>query len=113
MFDEARISVSAYDTAWMAMVPAPTTTSSMEEDSPFFPQCGKWILENQLSDGSWGLPLLHRHPFLTKDALSSTLACILALHRWGLGEQGIAKEFMRVSAASLPIGERSIAAQVV
>ncbi|CAI0379007.1 unnamed protein product [Linum tenue] len=98
MFDEAQLSVSAYDTAWMAMVPTPT--SSME-DSPFFPQCARWILDNQLSDGSWGLP--RRDPSLTKDALSSTLACILALQRWGLGEQQVTKglRFLDCNSASL------------
>ncbi|CAI0379003.1 unnamed protein product [Linum tenue] len=100
MFDEAQLSVSAYDTAWMAMVPTPT--SSME-DSPFFPQCARWILDNQLSDGSWGLPLPRRDPSLIKDALSSTLACILALQRWGLGEQQVTKgiRFLDFNSASL------------
>ncbi|CAI0437435.1 unnamed protein product [Linum tenue] len=98
MFDEAHLSVSAYDTAWMAMVPTPT--SSME-DSPLFPQCARWILDNQLSDGSWGLA--RRNPSSTKDALSSTLACILALQRWGLGEQQVTKglQFLDCNSASL------------
>ncbi|CAL1384705.1 unnamed protein product [Linum trigynum] len=100
MFNEAHLSVSAYDTAWMAMVPTPTSSI---EDSPFFPQCARWILDNQLSDGSWGLPLPRRHPFLTKDALSSTLACIVALQRWGLGEQQVTKglQFLDCNSASL------------
>ncbi|CAI0379010.1 unnamed protein product [Linum tenue] len=100
MFDEAQLSVSAYDTAWLAMVPTPT--SSME-DSPFFPQCARWIQDNQLSDGSWGLPLPRRDPSLTKDALSSTLACILALQRWGLGEEQVTKglQFLDCNSASV------------
>ncbi|CAI0374038.1 unnamed protein product [Linum tenue] len=98
MFDEAHLSVSAYDTAWMAMVPTPT--SSME-DSPLFPQCARWILDNQLNDGSWGLARCN--PSSTKDALSSTLACILALQRWGLGEQQVTKglQFLDCNSASL------------
>ncbi|KAM7270090.1 hypothetical protein ACFE04_029304 [Oxalis oulophora] len=50
--------------------------------NPSFPQCLKWVLENQLDDGSWGLP--DRHPLLVKDSLLTTLACVLALKRWGL-----------------------------
>ncbi|OVA10700.1 Terpene synthase [Macleaya cordata] len=78
------LSVSAYDTAWVAMVP------SLESPQlPCFPECVNWLLENQLPDGSWGLP--RRHPLLIKDALSSTLACILALKRWNIGQEHIRK----------------------
>ncbi|CAN1290543.1 Ent-kaurene synthase 5, chloroplastic [Linum perenne] len=100
MFEQTQLAVSAYDTAWMAMVPS---QSSAMDNSPFFPQCARWILDNQFCDGSWGLPLPHRHPSLTKDALSSTLACILALHRWGLGEQQVTKglRFLELNSASL------------
>ncbi|KAF7835707.1 ent-kaur-16-ene synthase, chloroplastic-like [Senna tora] len=54
---------------------------------PFFPQCVNWLLDNQLFDGSWGLP--DCHPLLLKDALLSTSACVLALKQWGLGEEQI------------------------
>ncbi|CAI0540397.1 unnamed protein product, partial [Linum tenue] len=55
---------------------------------PHFPECVNWILEKQLKDGSWGLQLPDtRHPRLVKDTLSSTLACVLALTQWGIGEQ--------------------------
>jgi len=78
------LSVSSYDTAWVAMVPSPHY--SLE---PCFPECVDWLLDNQLADGSWGLP---RHsPLLLKDTLSSTLASILALKRWGVGEDHINK----------------------
>ncbi|XP_072963558.1 ent-kaur-16-ene synthase, chloroplastic-like isoform X2 [Typha angustifolia] len=76
------ISDSAYDTAWVAMVPSPGSP-----DVPCFPQCLDWILSNQHMDGSWGLP--HLHPSLIKDAVSSTLACILALKRWNVGEEHV------------------------
>ncbi|KAJ4841255.1 hypothetical protein Tsubulata_025937, partial [Turnera subulata] len=82
MFDKVELSISPYDTAWMAMIPSPNC-----QEAPFFPQCAKWILENQLNDGSWGLPL--RNSLFVKDALSSTLACILALKKWGIGEAQI------------------------
>ncbi|XP_075480898.1 ent-kaurene synthase TSP4, chloroplastic-like isoform X1 [Primulina tabacum] len=79
-----KISVSTYDTAWVAMVPSPH--SSVE---PCFPDCVNWLMENQCDDGSWAHP--HRHHLLQKDNLSSTLACVLALKRWGVGEQQINK----------------------
>nr|CAD1819715.1 unnamed protein product [Ananas comosus var. bracteatus] len=61
--------VSSYDMAWIAMVPSPGSPQT-----PYFPQCVDWMLQNQNSNGSWGLD--HIHPSLMKDALSSTLACM-------------------------------------
>ncbi|XP_059306363.1 cis-abienol synthase, chloroplastic-like isoform X1 [Lycium ferocissimum] len=54
---------------------------------PCFPQCLDWILENQREDGSWGLNPCH--PLLVKDSLSSTLACLLALSKWGVGDKQV------------------------
>ncbi|CAN0913193.1 Ent-kaur-16-ene synthase, chloroplastic, partial [Linum grandiflorum] len=48
-----------------------------------------WILENQQKDGSWGVPSHIRDPLLVKDTLSSTMACVLALKRWRIGDQHI------------------------
>jgi len=79
MFNKVELSVSSYDTAFVAMIP-----SSTSPHAPFFPQCLNWLLDNQLVDGSWGLP--DRRPLLINDALLSTLACILALKQWGIGE---------------------------
>ncbi|CAL5405014.1 unnamed protein product [Camellia sinensis] len=84
LFNEVQLSVSSYDTAWVALVPSPNSFGT-----PCFPECIGWLLDNRLSNGSWGL--LHRHPLLIKDALSSTLASILALKRWGVGEEQINK----------------------
>ncbi|KAH9623264.1 hypothetical protein KSS87_023120 [Heliosperma pusillum] len=84
MFQKVELSVSAYDTAWVAMSPSPTSPST-----PCFPGSLDWILQNQLDDGSWGLA--DRDPSLGKDILSSTLACVLALKTWGVGEQQIRK----------------------
>ncbi|KZV38671.1 ent-kaur-16-ene synthase, chloroplastic [Dorcoceras hygrometricum] len=95
MFEEAKeriaellrkpkISASTYDTAWVAMVPSPHSAAE-----PCFPDCVNWLMENQCDDGSWAHP--HHHHLLRKDVLSSTLACVLALKRWGVGEQHINK----------------------
>nr|QEY10196.1 diterpene synthase class I [Scutellaria barbata]UNZ11785.1 diterpene synthase class I [Scutellaria barbata] len=79
---KVEISPSAYDTAWVAMVPS-RDYSGVEQ--PCFPQCVDWITENQNSDGSWGLN--PGHPHLVKDSLSCTLACLLALRKWDTGHQ--------------------------
>ncbi|KAL7122330.1 hypothetical protein ACP275_01G038900 [Erythranthe tilingii] len=80
------MSPSAYDTAWVAMVPATEYSGGGDSDlRPYFPQCLDWIMENQNPDGSWGLD--PDHPFLVKDRLSCTLACVLALRKWGVGQQ--------------------------
>ncbi|CAI0409191.1 unnamed protein product [Linum tenue] len=84
LFQKLELSASPYDTAWVAMVPSPAAAASR---APSFPGCLSWILKNQHSDGSWGLQPVHsRDPTLMKDTLSSTLACILALKRWGIGD---------------------------
>ncbi|CAM8931103.1 unnamed protein product [Rhodiola kirilowii] len=84
MFDKVELSVSAYDTAWVAMVPSPTSPNK-----PCFPQCLNWLLNNQLFDGSWGIN--PHEPMLVKDMLSSTLACVLSLKKWGVGEEQMNK----------------------
>ncbi|KAL0330886.1 UNVERIFIED_CONTAM: Cis-abienol synthase, chloroplastic [Sesamum angustifolium] len=95
MKGKVEITPSAYDTAWVAMVPS-------REDSgrePLFPQCLDWIIENQNPDGSWGLQ--HPgHPLLVKDSLSCTLACLVALRKWNAGDQLVKKglEFLRSNA---------------
>ncbi|CAN1852495.1 Ent-kaur-16-ene synthase, chloroplastic, partial [Linum perenne] len=81
------LSTSSYDTAWVAMVPS--RTDSLVK--PSFPECLNWILDNQQKDGSWGLIFddantTESSNSLVKDSLSSTLACILALKRWGVGD---------------------------
>lgn len=96
MFNKVELSISSYDTAWVAMVP------SQISHAPLFPQCLNWLLDNQHCDGSWGLP--DPHPLLINDALLSTLACILALKQWGIGEDQINKgTYAPLIALSLPL----------
>lgn len=80
---KVEISPSAYDTAWVAMVPSREYSGG----KPCFPECLDWIIENQNPDGSWGL----QNPSLVKDSLSCTLACLLALRKWNVGQQLVKK----------------------
>lgn len=73
---DGEINVSAYDTAWVALVP-----SLDDGDSPQFPTTLRWILDNQLPDGSWGDAAL----FSAFDRVINTLACVVALTKWSLG----------------------------
>ncbi|OAO99244.1 GA1 [Arabidopsis thaliana] len=70
---DGEITISAYDTAWVALIDAGDKT-------PAFPSAVKWIAENQLSDGSWGDAFL----FSYHDRLINTLACVVALRSWNL-----------------------------
>ncbi|GKV06797.1 hypothetical protein SLEP1_g18638 [Rubroshorea leprosula] len=80
----------------VAMVPSPNSPQT-----PCFPQGLYWLLDDQLYDGSWSLP--NRHPLLTKDAISSTLACVLALRQWGIGEEQMERglQFIESNFASV------------
>ncbi|GLJ48427.1 hypothetical protein SUGI_1022160 [Cryptomeria japonica] len=82
---------SAYDTAWVARVPAVDGSNR-----PQFPQTLQWILQNQLSDGSWGEELC----FLTYDRALATLACVITLTLWNTGEEQVKKgvEFIKKHA---------------
>lgn len=72
--------MSAYDTAWVARVPALDGSPG-----PQFPKSLQWIVDHQLPDGDWGEPAL----FLVFDRTCSTLACIIALQIWGVGAQSV------------------------
>nr|AFE61356.1 copalyl diphosphate synthase [Taiwania cryptomerioides] len=82
---------SAYDTAWVARVPAVDGSPR-----PEFPQTLQWIVENQLSDGSWGEELC----FLTYDRILATLACVITLTVWNTGDAQVKKgvEFIKKHA---------------
>lgn len=80
--NDGEISISAYDTAWVALVEEEenvgNTGSSIRR--PQFPESLRWIADNQLLDGSWGDPEI----FSAHDRIISTLACVVALKSWGL-----------------------------
>ncbi|KAL3519684.1 hypothetical protein ACH5RR_017833 [Cinchona calisaya] len=80
----ALVSPSAYDTAWLAMIPDPTQTKE-----PMFKTCLDWILNNQNEGGFWGESHSEGRP--TIDTLPATLACMVALKTWNLGEENILK----------------------
>ncbi|OEL25993.1 Ent-copalyl diphosphate synthase 1, chloroplastic [Dichanthelium oligosanthes] len=73
--DDGDISISAYDTAWVAMVPRMDGGKG-----PEFPAAVQWILNNQLPDGSWGDSEL----FSAYDRLINTLGCVVTLTKWSL-----------------------------
>ncbi|CAL5021364.1 unnamed protein product [Urochloa decumbens] len=80
---------SSYDTAWVAMVPAAAGAGA--PGTPRFPRYVEWIMESQHDDGSWGLAGGRLLPRLGKDAVSSTLACVLALKTWSVGDEHVRK----------------------
>ncbi|KAL7159547.1 hypothetical protein ABFS83_01G035000 [Erythranthe nasuta] len=73
--DKGRISVSPYDTAWIALI-----KDLDGRDVPEFPSSLDWIEQHQLSDGSWG----DEQYFCPFDRLINTLACVVALRSWNV-----------------------------
>lgn len=73
--EDGEISISPYDTAWVAMVE--NVNGSGE---PQFPTSLEWIAKNQLPDGSWG----DGDIFLAHDRIINTLACVVALKSWNI-----------------------------
>lgn len=75
------VSPSAYDTAWLAMINNPLCNSAMFKD------CLDWVLNNQAEEGYWGE--CDAHGNLTIVSLPATLACLIALKKWNIGNQNI------------------------
>ncbi|KAK4435739.1 Peregrinol diphosphate synthase TPS1, chloroplastic [Sesamum alatum] len=73
--DDGRISMSPYDTAWIALI-----KNIDGRDAPQFPSCLEWIAQHQLPDGSWG----DQRFFCAYDRLVNTLACVVALRSWNV-----------------------------
>lgn len=73
--DDGEITISAYDTAWVALV-----KDINGSGAPQFPSSLQWIAGNQLPDGSWGDSEL----FSAHDRLINTLACVVALKSWNI-----------------------------
>ncbi|KAL0435734.1 UNVERIFIED_CONTAM: Kolavenyl diphosphate synthase TPS5, chloroplastic [Sesamum radiatum] len=73
--DDGEISVSPYDTAWVALV-----EDISAGGRPQFPASLEWISNNQLPDGSWG----DSRTFSIYDRIINTLACVVALKSWSI-----------------------------
>nr|QEV81852.1 terpene synthase 13 [Prunella vulgaris] len=72
---DAFLSPSAYDSAWLAMIPHHNNPKI-----PMFSSCLDWIVKNQKEEGFWGE--CDEEDLPTIDALSSTIACLVALKLW-------------------------------
>ncbi|KAK4418280.1 Kolavenyl diphosphate synthase TPS5, chloroplastic [Sesamum alatum] len=73
--DDGEITVSPYDTAWVALVEDISAAGR-----PQFPASLEWISNNQLPDGSWG----DSYTFSIYDRIINTLACVVALKSWNI-----------------------------
>nr|QIA61386.1 terpene synthase 1 [Chiococca alba] len=73
--DDGDISISAYDTAWVALV-----EDINGSGGPQFPSSLEWIANNQLPDGSWG----DSDIFSAHDRILNTLGCVVALKSWNM-----------------------------
>nr|AIL54747.1 putative geranyllinalool synthase [Nicotiana benthamiana] len=85
--------ISAYDTAWLAMI---SYNNNQEKainghsfSGPMFESCLNWILNNQNEQGFWGESNGENLP--TISSLTATLACMIALKKWNVGETNIKK----------------------
>ncbi|KAG6549226.1 hypothetical protein Mapa_009212 [Marchantia paleacea] len=89
-----KMSPSAYDTAWVSLIPAVDGTQR-----PQFPGCLQWIVNNQLEDGSWGSPDFF---YITNNVLC-TLMCIIALKTWNTRLESVEKgaSFLRKNLVRL------------
>ncbi|KHN93905.1 Terpenoid cylases/protein prenyltransferase alpha-alpha toroid [Metarhizium album ARSEF 1941] len=73
------LSVSVYDTAWVAMVDKQVNGGSV----PLFPECFQCLLDAQLPDGSW------ESYAGTVDGILNTMAALLALKKRCNGTRGL------------------------
>ncbi|WCJ21540.1 Ent-copalyl diphosphate synthase chloroplastic [Euphorbia peplus] len=73
--EDGDITISAYDTAWVALV-----EDINGSGAPQFPASLQWIANNQLPDGSWG----DAEIFTAHDRILNTLSCVVALKSWNI-----------------------------
>ncbi|XP_059075248.1 taxadiene synthase-like [Cryptomeria japonica] len=85
--EDGEMSPSAYDTVWVAMVPAEDGSHT-----PHFPQAIKWLIQHQLEDGSWGLHSM----FLLCDHFLSTLTFVVALLSWNTRNPNAKKGYIYI-----------------
>nr|GMD71055.1 ent-copalyl diphosphate synthase, chloroplastic-like [Ipomoea batatas] len=96
--DDGDISVSAYDTAWVALV-----KDINGSESPQFPTALDWIANNQLPDGSWG----DRFIFLAHDRILNTLACVIAMKSWDMHPEKCEQGMMFLRENMKKLGEEN------
>uniref|UniRef100_A0A2N9H042 Terpene synthase N-terminal domain-containing protein n=1 Tax=Fagus sylvatica TaxID=28930 RepID=A0A2N9H042_FAGSY len=91
---DGEISISAYDTAWVALV-----EDIHGSGLPQFPSSLKWIANNQLHDGSWG----DSEIFFAYDRIINTLACVIALKTWNIHPEKYQKgiDFLKENISKL------------
>ncbi|KAK8950389.1 hypothetical protein KSP40_PGU000370 [Platanthera guangdongensis] len=87
--NDGEITSSAYDTAWVSMVPILAGDGG---GGPQFPSSLRWIIDNQLDDGSWG----HDNFFSAHDRIISTLACVVALSSWSVCPEQCKRGLIRI-----------------
>nr|G3CCC0.1 RecName: Full=Copal-8-ol diphosphate hydratase, chloroplastic; AltName: Full=8-hydroxy-copalyl diphosphate synthase; Flags: Precursor [Nicotiana tabacum]CCD33018.1 8-hydroxy-copalyl diphosphate synthase [Nicotiana tabacum] len=99
--EDGRLNVLAYDTAWVSFIP--NTTNNGNDQRPMFPSCLQWIIDNQLSDGSWGEEIV----FCIYDRLLNTLVCVIALTLWNtcLHKRNKGVMFIKENLSKLETGE--------
>ncbi|XP_076910575.1 S-linalool synthase-like [Bidens hawaiensis] len=85
------VSPSAYDTAWLAMIPHP-----VEHYNPLFHGCLEWLVHNQKEEGYWGESGNGDLPPV--DAISATIASMVVLRKWGVGAKNIEKGLRFINA---------------
>lgn len=95
---DGEISVSPYDTAWVALVPA-----LYDPGQPQFPSALQWIIDHQLADGSWGDPQM----FLIRERILNTIACVIALKKWNTVPRSMNKGRKANKPLVLPISTLS------
>ncbi|CAJ1904862.1 unnamed protein product [Sphenostylis stenocarpa] len=103
--EDGEITVSAYDTAWVALI-----EDVHGNGTPQFPSSLEWIANNQLPDGSWG----DKELFSAHDRIINTLACVIALKSWNMHPEKCEKgmtffkenlhELENENAEHMPIG---------